>query len=191
MEGVIDQIDVGLDRKTQVSSAWVTIGHPDLIPGLVGTATVTTSEDSEALTVPLRAVYSDGLQSYVFVEEASTKTSSEFRKKAIRPGKRRLDAENQTEQMVEVLQGELYPGDRVVVKGGHELSILFFLGTLKLTAPSDRNLEYRPQLQVIENCRRLSHTGYSDLPPENRSVISSQLNGTVHSPRFIQAYHKG
>ncbi len=182
VEGVIDQIDVGLDRKTQVSSAWVTIGHPDLIPGLVGTATVTTSEDSEALTVPLRAVYSDGLQSYVFVEEASTKTSSEFRKKAIRPGKRRLDAENQTEQMVEVLQGELYPGDRVVVKGGHELSSLFFLGTLKLTSTERQKLGIQTATASYrELSKAIPIPATVTLPPENRSVISSQLNGTVHS----------
>jgi hypothetical protein len=36
--------------------------------------------------------------------------------------------------LVEILQGDIYPGDRVVVKGGHELSSLFFLGVLKLNA---------------------------------------------------------
>ncbi len=44
--------------------------------------------------------------------------------------------------MVEVLHGDVYPGDRVVVKGGHELSSLFFLGVLKLSSSDQQRLEY-------------------------------------------------
>ena len=133
VEGIIDRMDAGLDSQTQVSSAWMTLANQTIIPGLVGRGTIYTSEQDEKLTVPQRAVYSDGLQNYVFVEEASTRTSAEYRKKTIQLGKRTLEAHKQSEPMVEVLQGDIYPGDRVVVKGGHELSSLFFLGVLKLS----------------------------------------------------------
>jgi membrane fusion protein, heavy metal efflux system len=125
LEGEIDRIDAGLDPQTQVSWAWVTVADPTIVPGLVGNATVSTSTQTERLTIPQRAVHSDGLQTYVFVEEASTKSSSEYRKKNVKLGKRRLAVENSSDPMIELFQGDIYPGDRVVIKRGHELSSFF------------------------------------------------------------------
>ncbi len=62
VEGVIDRMDAVLDSKTQVISAWVTLNHPSVIPGLVGSATIYTSEQADTITVPQRAIHSDGLQ---------------------------------------------------------------------------------------------------------------------------------
>ncbi len=191
--GVIDQMDAGLDPQTQVSSAWVTLANQAIIPGVVGKATIYTSEQAEKLTVPQRAVYSDGLQNYVFVEEASTRTSAEYRKKSVRLGKRILETQKPTEPMVEVLQGDIYPGDRVVVRGGHELSSLFFLGVLKLSSNDQQRLGI---LTAPAGHREISLTTQLPasvrLPPENRSLLSSQMDGTVHSHtlrpgRFVKA----
>ncbi len=196
VEGVIDRMDAGLDSQTQVSSAWVTLANQAIIPGLVGMATIYTSEQAEKLTVPHRAVYSDGLQNYVFVEEASTRTSAEYRKKTIRLGKRILETQNPTEPMVEVLQGDVYPGDRVVVRGGHELSSLFFLGVLKLSSSDQKQLGI---LTAAASHREIALTtqlpASVTLPPENRSVLSSQVDGTIHSHtlrpgRFVKAGEK-
>ncbi len=194
--GVIDQMDAGLDPQTQVSSAWVTLANQTIIPGLVGKATIYTSEQSEKLTVPQRAVYSDGLQNYVFVEEASTRSSAEYRKKTVRLGKRILETQKPSELMVEVLQGDIYPGDRVVVRGGHELSSLFFLGVLKLSSSDQKRLGI---LTAPAGHREISMTtqlpASVTLPPENRSVLSSQVDGTVYSHtlrpgRFVKAGEK-
>jgi len=182
VEGVIDRMDAGLDPQTQVSSAWMTLANQSIIPGLVGRGTIYTSEQDEKLTVPRRAVYSDGLQNYVFVEEASTRTSAEYRKKTIQLGKRTLEAHEQIEPMVEVLQGDIYPGDRVVVKGGHELSSLFFLGVLKLSSSDQQRLGIRTEpASHREVASTTQLTASVTLPPENRSVLSSQLDGTVYS----------
>ena len=182
IEGNIDRIDAGLDPQTQVSWAWVTVAHPAIVPGLVGNAIICTSTHAEKLTVPQRAVYSDGLQTYVFVEEASTKSSSEYRKRNVKLGKRRLAAGNTSTPMLELLQGDIYPGDRVVVKGGHELSSLFFLGVLKLSAVDQLRLGI---ITTPASYREISSAmqlpAVVTLPPQNRSVLSSQLNGTVHS----------
>ncbi len=105
---------------------WATVTEQSIMPGLVGSARIQTSTDSNRLAVPLGAVYSDGLQSYVFVEEASTKNSSEYRKRNVRLGKRSSLGSAGGSTHIEVLHGDVYPGDRVVVKGGHELSSLFF-----------------------------------------------------------------
>ena len=80
------------------------------------------------------------------------------------------------------MQGDVYPGDRVVVKGGHELSSLFFLGILKLSDEDRKRLgivptiaTYRPIATAIELAATVT------LPPENRFIASSQLAGTIHS----------
>lgn len=206
-EGTIDRVDAGLESKTQVSWAWLTISNPSVVPGMVGTAIIHTATQSDRMSVPLHSVYSDGLQTYVFVEEASTRSSSEYRKRNVRIGKRKptrrtvpsIDSSSMSgvesaetnvsasksaiySESVEIIQGDLYPGDRVVVKGGHELSSLFFLGVLKLTKDDRKRLgiqtataTHRPIANSIPVAARVT------LPPENRSVVSSQLAGTIHS----------
>ncbi len=190
--GTIDRMDAGLESKTQVSRAWVTISHPAVVPGLVGSATIFLTSQNDRMAVPLRSVYSDGLQSYVFVEEASTKSSAEYKKRNVTIGNRRLGSSSlaspsstnptSTNPYAEIVQGDVYPGDRVVVKGGHELSSLFFLGVLKLSEAERTRLgivtayaAIRPIADVIPLAAAVT------LPPENRSVASSQLAGTIRS----------
>lgn len=179
VEGIIDRMDVGLDPKAQVGSAWVTLTQTAVVPGLAGHATIYLSELPEKLTVPQEAVYSDGLQNYVFVEEAATRTTAEYRKQSIRLGTRRLVNE---QRLVEVLQGDIFPGDRVVVSGGHELSSLFFLGVLKLSSSEQQRLGILVEPATLREIPETLHLpGLIALPPANRSVLTSQLDGTVHS----------
>jgi cobalt-zinc-cadmium efflux system membrane fusion protein len=84
--------------------------------------------------------------------------------------------------MIELLQGDIYPGDRVVIKGGHELSSLFFLGVLKLAAVDQERLGIVTKPAAFrEMTSAMQLPAVVTLPPQNRSVLSSQLNGTVHS----------
>ncbi len=156
------------------------------MPGLVGKATIQTSAQEERLTIPQVAVHSDGLQPYVFVEEASTRYSAQYQKKYVKLGQRKLSdasaSSSTSNSMMEVLQADVFPGDRVVVKGGHELSSLFFLGVLKLADADQRRLgivttpaAYREIAQTTQVPATVT------LPQGNRSVISSQLEGTVYS----------
>jgi len=171
-----------LEAETQVSWAWVTVSHPSVVPGLVGNAIIHTTTQNDRTAIPLRSVYSDGLQTYVFVEEASTRSSAEYKKRNVKIGGRRLSSGGSANPIVEIVQGDLYPGDRVVVKGGHELSSLFFLGVLKLTEVDRKRLGIETVTatqQPIANAIPLAAT--ITLPPENRSVASSQLAGTIHS----------
>ncbi len=182
VEGVIEQIDASLDPEEKVSWAWLTISNPAIVPGHVGRATIYLTEESEKLTVPKKAVYSDGLQNYVFVEEASTRAAGEYRKQNIRVSNRKLPGKESSNEMIEVLDGDIYPGDRVVIRGGHELSSLFFLGVLKLPPADQKRLGIMTApagYREIANRIRIPAT--IALPPENRSTISSQLDGTIHS----------
>ncbi len=112
----VDRIDVAFDPQGQVCWAWATITQSSIssasvsqpiMPGLVGSAKIQLSSESKRLSVPVKSIYSDGLQSYVFVEEASTKASSEYRKRNIKLGKRSASLSGATH--IEVDQGDLYP----------------------------------------------------------------------------------
>ena len=182
IETVIDRIEVALDPAGQVCWAWATVGDASLLPGLVGSAKIQTSTESKRLSVPITSVYSDGLQSYVFVEEASTKISSEYRKRNVELGKRKSLSNSAGAKHIEVVQGDVYPGDRVVVQGGHELSSLFFLGVLKLSSEDRARLGIRTataEVRPIATSLNLAAT--ATLPPESRCTASSQLAGTIYS----------
>ncbi len=182
IDSVIDRIDAGFDAKTKVVWAWSTISHPKIIPGMVGQAEIQTSLSEGKLAVPHSAVFSDGLQNYVFVEEASTKSSSEYQKKYVKLGNRVIVSDRSAETLIEVVQGDVYPGDRIVRKGGHELSSLFFLGVLKLADADKKRLGITTSRVAM---RELSQTSLLPativLPPANRMQLSSQLGGTIKS----------
>lgn len=182
LDGRIESIDASMDPKSQVTWAWMTVSHTDVVPGMVGQATIYTSLQSDTLTVPQSAIFSDGLQSYVFVEEASTKTSAEYRKRVVKLGKRRLSTNHSLHPRVEIVQGDIFPGDRVVVVGGHELSSLFFLGVLKLSE-ADRERLGIATIKVGSKAiaRTVDLPAVVSLPPESRNVVSSQLDGTIRS----------
>jgi RND family efflux transporter MFP subunit len=178
----IERIDAGLQSKTKVAWAWLTVSDPLLVPGLVGHAVIHTSTQQKTLTVPTTAIFSDGLQNYVFVEEASTRTSAEYRKRNVTIGNRRLINATQSTESVEIIRGDVYPGDRIVVTGGHELSNLFFLGVLKLSESDRKRLGLVTSVaseRSIADVVELPATAI--LPPENRSIVSSQLDGTIYS----------
>ncbi len=83
---------------------------------------------------------------------------------------------------MEVLQGDVYPGDRVVVTGGHELSSLFFLGVLKLSSKDRARLGIRTtRAEVRPIATALNLAATATLPPEARWTASSQLAGTIQS----------
>ncbi len=190
----IDRLDVVLDPKSKVGWAWTTVANPSIVPGMVGNARVQLAHQADRLSIPAQAVFSDGLQSYVFVEEASTQSSAEYRKRNVKTGKGKLVGSHSQAAFVEVLVGEVYPGDRVVTKGGHELSSLFFLGVLKLSEQDRKRLGIRTATasnRTIANTLDLPAS--VSLPPQNRSVVASQLNGTIYSHRLSpgQAIKKG
>jgi RND family efflux transporter MFP subunit len=194
IQGTIDRIDLALEPKTQVCWAWMTTSNPDILPGQVGAARIQISRTKERLCVPIGSVYSDGLQNYVFVERASTKKSAEYRKRIVQlgkqtlianpktSGKRSLQSSKTSEKLIEVLQGDVYPGDSVVVQGGHQLSSLFFLEVLKLSESDRSRLGIRTSRATNRPmANALKVAGSVTLPPENRSVITSQVPGTILS----------
>src|SRR5262249_22815685 len=90
----------------------------------------------------------------------------------------------QTLDFVEIRAGNVFPGDRVVTRGSHELAGFFVQGVLRPSPEAARNIALRVEparLQVVEDMVEVD--GVVDLPPGHRAFISSQLAGTLHRIR--------
>jgi len=177
----IRYVDIGLDPKTQSGWAWIVIRSQTALPGMVGTCAIQMDPSSSTLAIPRSAVYSDGLQSYVFVEETSTKEAGEYVKQAVLLGDRVADS-SEGGPWVELKRGNVVPGDRIVIRGGHELSSLFFRGSLQLDPFTRKRMGI--QLEPVANrsiMRTISVPAMVKLPPESRSEVSTQIPGNIRS----------
>ena len=177
----IRYVDVGLDPKTQSGWAWIAIRSQTALPGMVGTCEIQIHPSSSTLAIPRSAVYSDGLQSYVFVEETSTKEAGEYVKKAVILGDRVADM-GEGGPWVEMKRGNVVPGDRIVIRGGHELSSLFFRGSLQLDPFTRKRMGIQLEPAVSRSVMKtISVPAMVILPPESRSEVSTQIPGNIRS----------
>jgi cobalt-zinc-cadmium efflux system membrane fusion protein len=169
---------VFLDPRTHLNAVWAELpnlpgGDPRLLPGMSGEARLLLAGPAATTAVPAGAVVREGAEHYVLVEEAGATGGSEYRRRAVAVGR-------QAGGWVEVRSGGLFPGDRVVVRGGHELAGLFAQGVLRPSPEAARGigLEVEPvSLRAVEDVAEID--GAVDLPPARRASASSPLAGTV------------
>lgn len=176
-ETKVDKLGLLLDPQTHQGTAWAEIANratgPRLLPGMNGQAEFILPGRVKGLSVPADSVFSDGAERYVFVEETATKESSEYRKKSVVIGR-------QTRDVAEVVSGDVFPGDRVVTRGGHELSSLFFLGVLRLSPETAKSIGLKVEPATLHSVERiLRFDGAVDVPPQRRTFASSQLAGSL------------
>ena len=180
-ETKIDKLGAMLDPLTHQSLAWAEVRNAEnaatFRPGMNGQAELTWRSRKSVQSVPSEAVQSDGAERYVLVEESELKDGSEYQKVAVVVGR-------QSSGRVEILAGKLLPGDRVVTRGGHPLSSLFFLGVLRIGPETARTIGLKVEPvseQVVERIQ--SFDGGLDIPPNHRTMASSQLGGKLVSLR--------
>ncbi len=180
--GIISVVGQFLDPMTHLNDVWVAFGNPvetrpRLLPGMSGVAKIAMPPTTGTKTIPLTALVNDGVDRFVLIEEAVAKGISEYRKKSV-------VVVRETPEGVEVKSPDLFPGDRVVTVGGHELGVFFAPGILKLTpeTASTIGLRIEPITQhSIESVIDL--LGAVDLPPNRRSVVTARLSGSIASIR--------
>ena len=177
----VDKLGLLLDPQTHQGTAWAEIANsetgPRLLPGMNGQAEFILPGRAKGLSVPTASIFSDGAERYVFVEESSTQKISEYRKKPVVIGR-------QTREVAEVISGDVFPGDRVVTRGGHELSSLFFLGILRLSPETAKSIGLKVEAVSEHSVERiLRFDGALDVPPQRRTSASSQLAGTLRDIR--------
>jgi len=80
-----------------------------LLPEMFATVTLITQAATDALAVPLQAILSEGAEQFVFVENGDT-----YSRQSVVLGLK-------DDRYVEIREG-LFPGDRIVVRGGYELN---------------------------------------------------------------------
>lgn len=167
-----------LDPQTHLGTVWAEIQNdptvePRYLPGMYGQAQVVSSADKPRLTIPTEALIYDGLERYVLVEDAATAKAFEYRKQNV-------VVEGEGLGHVAIRDGSLFPGDRVVTKGSHELSTFFVSGVLRLSPEAMANMRLRVEPirpHVVEQV--LEFDGAIDVPPEGRASVASQLEGRL------------
>lgn len=171
-----------LDPATHLGSVWVELKNPSgaeprVVPGMIGQADVILTADKPRPTVPVSAVAREGVDRFVFVEEANAAGASEYRKKPVALGRRSGDR-------VEIVGGELFPGDRVVVHGAHALGGLFAPGVLRLGPEAERDIGLRMGAATAGSVdETVTLDGAVDLPPADRGSAASPLAGVIASVR--------
>lgn len=174
-----------LDPTTNVTAVWAELTNPPgaeprFQPGMAGRAYLVVADESAKPrpTVPTAAVLREGAERFVLVEEATTAAASEYRRVPVAVGR-------ESGGRVEVLAGGVFPGDRVVTRGGHELAPFFAPTVLKLSPEAARSIG----LTVEPAARRavddvLTLDGAVEVPPARRGFAASQLAGTIQGIRI-------
>lgn len=171
-----------LDPVTNVAAAWAELANPPgaeprFQPGMAGQAFVVVSDGKARPSVPAAAVLREGAERFVLVEEASAAGSSDYRKKPVVVGR-------SSGGRAEVLGGEIFPGDRVVTRGGHELAPFFAPTVLKLSPEAARTVGLAVEPagpRAVDEVLTLA--GEVVVPPARRGFAASQLAGTVRAIR--------
>ena len=177
--GVVDVVDSFLDPNTHLGTVWATIknelnGQPVLLPGMTGQVKVESVKSSVHLVIPVSSVIRDGAERFVLVEQEQTAVASTYKKQPLVLGKRSGDS-------IEIRGGSLYPGDRVVTRGSHELGSFFAKGVLKVSPESARDIGLRTAPVSTSSIHEtITIDGLVDVPPTNRSVASAQLGGAIY-----------
>lgn len=167
-----------LDPQTHLGTVWGEIENPPgveprYLPGMYGQAQVVTAADQPRLTIPTEALINDGLEHYVLVEEAATAKAFEYRKQNV-------VVEGEGPGYVALRNGSVFPGDRVVTKGSHELATFFVSGVLRLSPEAVANMGLRVEPirpRVVEQV--LEFDGAIDVPPGGRASVAAQLEGRL------------
>jgi len=167
-----------LDPRTHVGTMWGEIQNPSsaqprYLPGMNGEARILESSDQPVLAVPASALVNNGVGRYVIVEEAATAKAFEYRT-------RDVVVLGESDGVVAIKEGDVYPGDRVVTKGSHELGAFFISGVLRLSpaGEADFGLDVAPaRLKTIDNVVELD--GAVEVPPEGRVDVTSRLEGRL------------
>ena len=171
-----------LDPVTHLASVWADLPNPPgreprFVPGMAGRADLILPADRPRPTVPAEAVVREGAERFVLVEEANAAGAAEFRRQSVAAGRSAAGR-------VELLAGSVFPGDRVVTQGAHELGGFFAPAVLRLDAVGGRGVGLRVEAaELAATDDTVTLDGAVDLPPGSRGSVSSSLAGTVTAIR--------
>lgn len=174
----IDSSSHYLDPRTHLGTVWTTLvnppgSQPEFLPGMTGHVRIDTDSSADRLVIPMSAVIRNGAERFVLVEEERTKVASVFQKQTLVLGAR-------TGKLIEVLGGNLYPGDSVVTRGGHQLGSYFAQGVLRVSEETARDIGLDTERAALNGiAETITLDGLSDVPPSRRTSAASQPGGSI------------
>jgi len=167
-----------LDPHTKLGTAWAAVANPAgrparFLPGMTGQARIVSRSGVERIAVPAEALISNGIEKFVLVEEAATARGHEYRKQNV-------VVDGVDGALVMLRDGEVFPGDRVVTKGSHELGGFFISGVLRLSPEAEANMGLRTEPATLRSVDEvLEFDGMVDVPPGARTVAAAQVEGRI------------
>lgn len=176
--GQVDVLGQFLDPQTHLGTVWATLSNsnisaPRLLPGMSGQVQLHVGGAEDRLVVPQSAVIRDGAERFVLVEEEQTQAASIYQKQTVVLG-RRMGG------LIEVRGGNLYPSDRVVTRGSHELGSFFTKGVLTVSAETARDIGLQVEATSLKTLDDIiTIDGIVDVPPTRRAVAASQIAGSI------------
>ena len=174
----VDVFGQFLDPQTHLGTIWASLRNPSpqeprLLPGMSGQVQLRIGAAGDKIVLPMSAVIRDGAERFVLVEEEQTQVNSTFQKQTVVLGQRMGD-------LIEVRGGNVYPGDRVVLRGSHELGSFFTKGVLRVSPETARDiglaLQPASQMTLAET---ITIDGLADVPPTRRTIAAAQLSGSI------------
>ncbi len=178
--GTVMVVGSALDATTQLWTVWAELknpanSEPRFLPGMSGQARISVEGGGASLAVPAEAVLGDGPEKFVLVEESATARTFEYRRESVAVAGRTRDT-------VFLAAGDVFPGDRVVTTGGHELASSFVQGVLRPSAEAARSIGLKVEpagRRVVEETLEID--GRVELPPSGRAFAAAGVAGTLRA----------
>jgi membrane fusion protein, heavy metal efflux system len=167
-----------LDPKTHLNAVWAELlnsqgTEPRMLPGMVGEARLVLGGRAAVTAVPKTALLREGAEQFVLVEEVQRKEGGQYQRKSVVPGRG-------SEDWVEVRSGDVFPGDRVVTVGSHELAGYFAQEDLRLSPEATRSLQVEIEpitTHLVEDLVEVD--GRVEVPADRRASAASAFAGTL------------
>ncbi len=178
VEGHITVIVPFLDPESHLGNVWAEIVNPvdqpaRYLPGMYGQAQVIVSPPGKMVSFPADGLIGESADKYVLVEEEATSKAYVYRRQNVV-----VALQNNSRVFIE--DGGLFPGDRVVTSGSHELATFFGLGILKLSPEALKNGHVvTDKVSDHEVQRVINIEGIVEVPPDHQAIISTQVAGTL------------
>lgn len=178
IEGKVTVIVPFLDPESHLGNVWAEIANPEgqparYLPGMYGQAQVMVTPPGKMVSFPADALIGESADKCVLVEEEATKKAYVYRRQNVV-----VTLQNASRVFVE--DGGLFPGDKVVTSGSHELATFFALGVLKLSPEALKNGHVIADKVANHEVQRVINIeGVVEVPPGNQAVISTQVAGTL------------
>lgn len=190
--GPVAMVGSDLDPDSHLGAIWVDLGNPAgrlprLLPGMYGRGRVLIPRAEKGLVIPEEALLRGGADRFVLIEESNAAAAAEYRKQSV-------VVLRQGDGWVTIRPGSVFPGDRVVTRGAHELGRDFKPGVLRLNPESAAGIGLRVEpakLRAIEDVIEVE--AEVEVPPEHRATVSTSLPGILDKVYVIpgQTVRKG